>query len=65
MLIIEVKDNESIERALRRYKHKVRNTKLLKNLRKNRYFEKPSVARRKEVLKAAYKDRKERDFSDQ
>ncbi|MCP4438578.1 MAG: 30S ribosomal protein S21 [Aureispira sp.] len=58
MLIINVDDRESIEKALRRYKKKVRDTKLLKIIRKRKHFEKPSVTRRAEVLKAAYKDRK-------
>lgn len=54
MLIIKVKEGEKIDRALKRMKRKYRNTKVLQNLRENRYYTKPSVARRKQVQKAAY-----------
>jgi len=62
MLIIDVKDNESIDRALKRYKRKYRNTQILDEIRDRQYFEKPSVKRRHEVLKAIYKEQKERDM---
>ena len=52
MLIIEVKENESIDRALKRYKRKFRNTQILKEIRRRQQFTKPSVKRRNEVLKA-------------
>jgi small subunit ribosomal protein S21 len=64
MLIIDVKDNESIERALKRYKRKFRNTKVLNEIRDRRFFDKPSVKRRHELLKAAYKEEKLRKFED-
>jgi len=54
MLKIIVKDGENIERALKRYKRKHRNIKVMQNLRENQYFTKPSVKRRREVQKAAY-----------
>ncbi len=57
MLIIPVKEGEPIERALKRYKKKFRNTKVLNNTRKRKYFEKPSVARRNQSMKAEYKQR--------
>lgn len=57
MLIIEVKSEESIDRALKRYKNKVRNTRILKELRSRKEFIKPSVARRKERMKAAYRNK--------
>jgi len=50
MLIIDVKDAESIERALKRYKRKFQTTGMVKELRKRRNFEKPSVKKRNEVL---------------
>ena len=58
MLIIEVKDTENIDRALKRYKRKVQNTRLIKELRTRREFTKPSVKRRHEILKAEYRNRK-------
>lgn len=58
MLIIEVNNSDSIEKALKQYKRKVNRTGILKELRKRRHFEKPSVARRAEILKASYKQKK-------
>ncbi len=58
MLIVEVKDNESIDRALKRFKRKFRDTGVLKELRKRREFTKPSVRRRNEILKAKYREQK-------
>jgi small subunit ribosomal protein S21 len=54
MIIINVKENESIDRALKRFKKKFEKTGVLKQLRARQAFIKPSITRRKEVLKAAY-----------
>ncbi|MCB0596053.1 MAG: 30S ribosomal protein S21 [Lewinellaceae bacterium] len=54
MIIIEIKDGESIDRALKRYKRKHRNVGIVKELRRRQQFTKPSVRRRSEVLKAQY-----------
>jgi small subunit ribosomal protein S21 len=54
MLRIEIKEGENIERALKRYKRKHRNVKVMQNLREKQFFTKPSVKRRREVQKAAY-----------
>lgn len=54
MIIITVKEGENIERALRRYKRKHRNVKIMNNLRENKQFTKKSVKRRREIQKAAY-----------
>lgn len=56
MLIIDVKDNESIDQALKRYKRKSRSIRLLDEVRRRKYFEKPSVQKRNKMLKAAYKE---------
>jgi small subunit ribosomal protein S21 len=55
MIIINVKEEESIDRALKRYKRKHRNVGIVKQLRKRKHFIKPSVRRREEVLDAAYR----------
>ncbi|MCB0372525.1 MAG: 30S ribosomal protein S21 [Muricauda sp.] len=55
MLRIEVKPGESIERALKRYKRKYRNTKRLEQIRDRQEFTKKSVERRKTIKKAQYK----------
>ena len=55
MLIINVKGDESIDRALKRYKRKFKKTRLLKELRNRKNFTKPSVKRRNEILNAEYR----------
>ncbi len=55
MLIINVKSDESIDRALKRYKRKFKQTKLLREIRRRKHFIKPSVERRNEVLNASYR----------
>jgi len=57
MLIINVKDEESIDRALKRYKRKFQSTGLLKELRRRKNFTKPSVKRRNEILNAEYRQK--------
>ena len=55
MIIIDVKDEESIDRALKRYKRKHRDLKIRNQLRSRQYFTKPSVERRNEILDAEYR----------
>ncbi|MBT8273864.1 MAG: 30S ribosomal protein S21 [Bacteroidia bacterium] len=54
MIIITVKEGENIDRALKRYKRKHRNVKVMNNLRENQHFTKKSVKRRREIQKAQY-----------
>ena len=46
MIIVNVKENESIDRALKRFKKKFERTGVLKELRGRTHFVKPSVKRR-------------------
>jgi len=62
MLIIDVKHNESISQALKRYKRKYRSTKVIKELRGRKEYIKPTTRKRKQKLKAAYKNEKMRDM---
>lgn len=62
MLIIEVKDNENIDRALKRYKRKYRRTKVREELRRRKHFTKPSVERRNELLDAIYREKYREEF---
>ncbi len=55
MLIIPVKEGESIDKALKKFKKKFERTGTMRQLRKRQSFTKPSVSRRKEVIRAAYK----------
>lgn len=57
MLIVQVKDGESIDRALKKYKRKFDRTGVIKELRRRQQFTKPSVERRQERLKAEYKQK--------
>ena len=52
MLIVKLKKGENINKALKRFKNKVRSTKLIRMIRDNQYFEKPSQAKRKQKMKA-------------
>ncbi|MBX2846453.1 MAG: 30S ribosomal protein S21 [Saprospiraceae bacterium] len=58
MLIIDVKDADSLDKALKKYKRKVERTGVIKELRRRQHFIKPSVRRRNEMLSAAYKNEK-------
>jgi ribosomal protein S21 len=55
MLIIDAKDCENIDKALKKYKKKYEKSRTLNQLRARQAFTKPSVKRRTEVLKAVYK----------
>ena len=57
MIIVNIKENESLDRALKKFKKKFEKTGVLRELRERQQFTKPSVKRRKEVLKAAYKQK--------
>jgi len=54
MLIIKLKEGENIEKALKRFKRKVNETKLIPNLREREQFVKPSVKKREMKKKAVY-----------
>jgi small subunit ribosomal protein S21 len=55
MLVINIKENESIDKALKRFKKKFEKTGVLRELRSRTSFEKPSVRRRTQVLRAVYR----------
>lgn len=55
MLIIDQKDCENIDKALKKYKKKYEKSRVLLQLRTRQAFTKPSVRRRTEILKAVYK----------
>lgn len=56
MLKIKLVPGENIERALKRYRNKVRNTKQLKQIRSNQEFTKKSMEKRELIAKAVYKN---------
>jgi small subunit ribosomal protein S21 len=55
MLIIDSKDCENIDKALKKYKKKFEKSKVLLQLRERQAFIKPSIRRRTQVLKAVYR----------
>lgn len=59
MLIVQVKDGESIDRALKKYKRKFDKTGVVRQLRARQQFIKPSVTQRQAKLKAAHKQRQQ------
>ncbi|TAD99328.1 MAG: 30S ribosomal protein S21 [Bacteroidetes bacterium] len=57
MLIISIKDNEAIDKALKRFKKKFEKTGVLKQLRSRSFFQKGSITKRQTRLRAAYKEK--------
>ncbi|MBP7166832.1 MAG: 30S ribosomal protein S21 [Bacteroidia bacterium] len=56
MIIVPIKENETIDKALKKYKKKFEKTGTVKQLRARQAFEKPSITRRTEIKKAIYKN---------
>ena len=54
MIIIKVNKGENIDRSLKRFKRKMSNTKVIKEIRERSQFDKPSTKRRREIQKAKY-----------
>jgi small subunit ribosomal protein S21 len=57
MLIIPVKDGESIDKVLKKYKRKYDKTGVMKTLRSKQQFIKPSVLDRQAKIRASHKQR--------
>jgi small subunit ribosomal protein S21 len=55
MIIVPIKENETIDKALKKFKKKFEKTGIVKQLRARQAFEKPSVTRRSTVKKAVYR----------
>lgn len=54
MIIVPVKEGESIDRALKKFKRKFEKTGVMRELRERQKYTKPSVKRRDEVLRAIF-----------
>lgn len=54
MLIIDTRESDSIDKALKKYKKKYEKAGILRQLRDRQTFTKKSVKRRNEILKAAF-----------
>ncbi len=54
MIIVQVKDGDNIEKALKKFKRKFEKTGAIRELRARREFTKPSVKKRMAKMKAIY-----------
>ncbi len=54
MIIVQVKEGENIEKALKKFKRKFEKTGIVRELRTRQAFQKPSVVNRKKMMKAVY-----------
>lgn len=61
MLIIDARESDSLDKALKKYKKKFEKSQTIKILRARQSYTKPSVARRGEILKAIYRDQMSRE----
>jgi small subunit ribosomal protein S21 len=61
MIKVDIKENESIEKALKTFKYKVIKTKLIDNLKDKRQYKKKSVLKREQILKAKYRQKNQRE----
>ena len=54
MIVVQLKEGENIERALKKFKRKYERTGVVKELRSRQAFTKPSVQKRKQTQHAVY-----------
>ena len=54
MLIVKLKEGESINRALKRLKKKFDKANIIKKIREKKHFIKPSVKKKQVLTKAKY-----------
>ena len=57
MIIVQVKNEKSLEHALKIYKFKIYKTKQIQKLQERQEYKKPSVKRRAQIKKAQYKQK--------
>lgn len=55
MPVVQVRDEENFENALRRFKRKCEKEGILTELKKRQHFEKPSVKRKRKTVQAQKK----------
>tara|TARA_R100000742_G_C4264976_1_gene82936 strand:+ start:291 stop:488 length:198 start_codon:yes stop_codon:yes gene_type:complete len=61
-IVITVGKNEKIDRALKRFKRKFRQTQILKKLKEKKYHIKKSEKRRHEKQNAIYNNKKRESY---
>lgn len=60
LVSVELREDEDIQTALKRFKRKCIKEAIPQDIRKNAYYEKPSVKKRKKHLKAVKRQKKNR-----
>ena len=55
MPVVQIREEESFENALRRFKRKCEKSGVLTELKKRQHFEKPSVKRKRKAMQARKK----------
>lgn len=55
MPVVNIRDEESFENALRRFKRKCEKAGILTELKKRQHYEKPSVKRKRKAIQARKK----------
>jgi small subunit ribosomal protein S21 len=55
MLFVNIKEGESIDKVLKRYKRKCDKIKLTKKFKNYKFYTKPSKKNKEKLLKAIYK----------
>lgn len=63
MSIVKVKENESFENALRRFKKSCERAGILSEVRKREHYEKPSVKKKKKAAAARKRNSKKNYFN--
>ena len=61
MIIVEVNEKNTIEKALRKYKKKFENVGIIKELRNRKNFKNKSDLKREQVKKAKYIQQKRKE----
>lgn len=57
MIIINVKESDTLDKALKKFKKKFEKTGVVKELRARQSFEKPCITKRQQKIRAAYKQK--------
>ena len=63
MIIVNVKENESLDKAIKKFTKKFEKTGVVRELRERQAFTKPSIKRRMQVIKATYKQTMQQEES--
>ncbi len=57
MIIINVKESDTLDKALKKFKKKFEKIGVIKELRSRQAFEKPCITKRQQKIRAAYKQK--------